>query len=210
MTIRGNVDMTIEMRIFSDYVWPFCYIGKGIVDTLKKEFDIRDEWLSFELHPETPPEGMPYAKRFPDADVEKMYENIRKRGDEFGIKFGPRLLLSNSRMSLEASEYARDMGQYELFHERMFYTYFTESKDIGNPEVIKESASICGLDTDELVKALKERRYAHRLEASRKEAEKIHLTGVPTFIINGKTKVVGAQQITVFKDLLGKIGGKKS
>ena len=177
---------------------------------MKKEFDIRDDWLSFELHPETPPEGMPYAKRFPGADVEKMYENIRRRGDEFGIKFGPRLLLSNSRMSLEASEYARDMGKYELFHERMFYTYFTESKDIGSLDVLTESARACGLDTDELLKALKERRYADRLEESKKEAGKIHLTGVPTFIINGETKVVGAQQITVFKDLFRQIGGKKS
>jgi len=138
-----------------------------------------------------------------------MYENIRKRGDEFGIKFGPRLLLSNSRMSLEASEYARDMGKYELFHERMFYTYFTESKDIGSLEALTESARFCGLDTDELLTALKERRYAHRLEESRKEAEKISLTGVPTFIINGKTEVVGAQQIAVFRDLFRKIGGKE-
>lgn len=161
------------------------------------------------MHPETPPEGIPYAKRFPGADVEKMYENIRRRGDEFGIKFGPRLLLSNSRMSLEASEYARDIGKYELFHERMFYTYFTESKDIGNLEVLTESARVCGLDADELLQALKERRYAHRLEESRKEAGKINLTGVPTFIINGRAKVVGAQQIAVFKDLLRKISGKQ-
>ena len=135
-----------------------------------------------------------------------MYDNIRKRGDEFGIKFGPRLLLSNSRMSLEASEYARDMGKYELFHERMFYTYFTESKDIGSLEVLTDSARVCGLDADELLQALKERRYAHRLEKSRKEAEKINLTGVPTFIINGRTKVVGAQQIEVFRDILRKKG----
>jgi len=135
-----------------------------------------------------------------------MYDNIRKRGDEFGIKFGPRLLLSNSRMSLEASEYARDMGKYELFHERMFYTYFTESKDIGSLEVLIDSAGVCGLDTDELLTALKERRYAHRLEESRKEAEKIHLTGVPTFIINGREKVVGAQQIAVFRNILRKKG----
>ncbi|MGO9137962.1 MAG: DsbA family protein [Syntrophales bacterium] len=184
-------------------------MGKGIVDSLKKEFDIRDDWLSFELHPETPPEGIPYAKRFPGADVEAMYGNIRKRGDEFGIKFGPRLLLSNSRMSLESSEYARDMGKYDLFHERMFYTYFTESKDIGSLEVLTESARVCGLDTDELMKALKERRYANRLEEARKQAGQIHLTGVPTFIINGRAKVVGAQQVAVFRDLLKKIGGKQ-
>jgi predicted DsbA family dithiol-disulfide isomerase len=157
------------------------------------------------LHPETPPEGIPYAKRFAGADIASMYENIRKRGNEFGIKFGPRLLLSNSRMPLESSEYARDMGKYELFHERMFYTYFTESKDIGNIEVITDSARMCGLDADELQQALKERRYAHRLEESRREAEKINLTGVPTFIINGKYKIVGAQLLDVFKEVFSKL-----
>ena len=114
-------------------------------------------------------------------------------------------MLSNSRMSLEASEYARDVGKYEPFHERMFYTYFTESKDIGSLDVLSESAHICGLDADEVVQALKERRYAHRLEETRQEAGRISLTGVPTFIINGRFKVVGAQHTTVFKDLLKRI-----
>ena len=176
---------------------------------MKKEFSIKDAWLSFELHPETPPEGMPYAQRFPGADVEKVYENIRKRGDEFGIKFGPRLLLSNSRLSLEASEYARDAGKYDAFHERLFYTYFSESKDIGSLEVLTESARLCGLDWEELRQALKERRYAARLDEVRKEAERINLTGVPTFIIDGRFKVVGAQHVSAFRDILTKIGDRQ-
>lgn len=166
--------------------------------------------MSFELHPETPPEGIPYAKRFPGGDVEKMYENIRRRGREFGIKFGPRLLLSNSRLSLEASEYARERDKYEAFHERMFYTYFTESKDIGNLEVLAEDARSCGLDWDELLKSLKERRYAGRLDEARKEARLIGLSGVPTFIINGSYKIVGAQQTGVFRNLLKKITEKQT
>ena len=166
--------------------------------------------MSFELHPETPPEGIPYEKRFPGADAGEMYANIRRRGDEFGIKFGPRLLLSNSRMSLEASEYARDMDKYESFHERMFYTYFTESKDIGNLDVLAESARACGLDWDELLEALKERRYAGRLEEARKEGAQIALSGVPTFIINGRFKIVGAQQTGVFRNLLKKIVDKQA
>ena len=32
--------MKHKLIIFSDYTWPFCYIGKGIVDELKKEYTI--------------------------------------------------------------------------------------------------------------------------------------------------------------------------
>jgi predicted DsbA family dithiol-disulfide isomerase len=53
-----------------------------------------------------------------------MYDPLRQRGIEFNIVFADRTLLSNSRLALEASEYARDKGKYERFHENMFLGYF--------------------------------------------------------------------------------------
>ena len=50
----------------------------------------------------------------------KMYDQLRKRGQEFIIVFADRTLLSNSGLVLEAIEYARDKGKYERFHENMF------------------------------------------------------------------------------------------
>jgi predicted DsbA family dithiol-disulfide isomerase len=176
---------------------------------LKKEFNIKDIWMSYELHPETPPKGIPLSKRFAASDVTNMYENIRKRSNEFGIKFGNLTLLSNSRIALEASEYARDMGKYNLFHEKMFQTYFTESKDIGDINVINDIAQYGGLNKDELMHALKEQRYVDRLDKTRKEARRIQMTGDPTFIMNGHYKVVGAQPTEIFRDLLKKIGNEQ-
>ena len=134
-----------------------------------------------------------------------MYDQLRKRGKEYGLVFGDRTLLSNSRKALEASEYARDMGKYESFHENIFHAYFTEALDISSVEVISNVARNSGLDADDMLIAIKDERYKSRLDAVREESHTIDLTGVPTFIINGKYKVVGAQQIEVFRDLLRKI-----
>jgi predicted DsbA family dithiol-disulfide isomerase len=172
---------------------------------LKKEFSIKDTWLSFELHPETPLTGIPLAKRFSDTQRSMMYENIRSRGRELGIIFSQLSRLSNSRMALEASEFARDMGKYDLFHEKVFQAYFTELKDIGTIDAINEIALSCGLNIDDLGQAMKDRRYAARLDETREEARRIQLTGVPLFLINGRYKIVGAQTIEVFKDLFKKI-----
>jgi len=199
--------MIIEMRIFSDYIWPFCYIGKGIVDSLKKEFTIQDTWLSFELHPETPANGISLAERFSETGLMRMFDNLSNRGKELGITFSQLSKLSNSRMALEASEFARDMGKYDLFHEQVFHAYFTELKDIGNIDRINEIALSCGLNIDEMGYALTEHRYAGRLDETREEASRINLTGVPTFLINDQYKVVGAQPTEVFKDLFKEIGG---
>jgi len=134
-----------------------------------------------------------------------MYDPLHKRGKEFGIVFGNCTLLSNSKIALEASEYARDMGKFESFHETMFRFYFTEAHDIGSIDVIKSVAIEVGLNTDEMMKAISKKRYRSVLDEARKEGEKINLTGVPTFIINGKYKIVGAQPLDVFKEVFSKM-----
>lgn len=168
-------------------------------------YDIHDTWVSYELHPETPSEGILLSERFKGRDVSSMYNQLRQRGKEFGIVFGNRTLLSNSRIALEASEYARDMGKYDSFHENIFYAYFTEALDIGSLDVISNVTKKTGLDADDMLKAIKDGRYRSRLDEAREEGKLIDLTGVPTFIINGKYKIVGAQPMKLFKEVISKV-----
>jgi predicted DsbA family dithiol-disulfide isomerase len=134
-----------------------------------------------------------------------MFDNLRLRGKDFGIVFGDLTVLSNSRLSLEASEYARDKGKYEQFHEQIFHAYLTDAMDIGNAEILRKVASGCGLDSTDLMHALKDGCYKLRLDEAKKEGLKIQLTGVPTFMINNNHKIVGAQPIKAFTDILDKI-----
>jgi predicted DsbA family dithiol-disulfide isomerase len=172
---------------------------------LKKEYAIDDHWVSFELHPETPPEGMLLSERFKGYDLSSFYNQLRARGKEVGVVFGTHTLLSNSRLALIASEYARDEGRYDSFHENMFHAYFTEGLDIGKTDVIAAVAKKSGLDEKETLSAVGDGRYASRLNETRKEASLIGLTGVPLFVIENKHKIVGAQPIETFRDLLDKI-----
>ncbi len=169
---------------------------------MKKEFPIQDEWLSFQLRPETPPEGMPFSKLFPGVDMKERYAALNRAGEPLGIKFGDRSFLSNSRPALEASEYARDRGRYADFHERVFHAYFTDILDIGNVDVLLNLAAEEGLDAGELKRALEDRTYATRIEEAMREAARYGVTAVPTFIINEKHKIVGAQPLDSFRDRL--------
>jgi predicted DsbA family dithiol-disulfide isomerase len=157
------------------------------------------------LHPETPPAGMLLSERFKGRDLSSFYEQLRARGREVGIVFNTHTLLSNSRLALQAGEYARDQGLYDAFHENMFHAYFTESLDIGNPDVIAAVAAKSGLNAKETLAAVKDGRYASRLVEASKEGQLLGLTGIPLFIVNNKYKIVGAQPIEVFRDFLSKI-----
>jgi predicted DsbA family dithiol-disulfide isomerase len=104
-----------------------------------------------------------------------------------------------------ASEYARDQGRYDSFHENMFRAYFTEGLDIGKTDVIAAVAGKSGLDEKDTLSAVRDGRYASRLNEARKEGELRGLTGIPLFIIENKYQIVGAQPIETFRDLLDKI-----
>ncbi len=72
-------------------------------------------------------------------------------------------------------------------------------------DVIADVAEKSGLDEKETLSAIRDGRYASRLNETRKEASLIGLTGVPLFVIENKYKIVGAQPIETFRDLLDKI-----
>lgn len=154
-----------------------------------------------EIHPETPKEGMPLSKRFGEDGLKMMALSLKKAGKPLGIQFGNLSWLSNSRIALESSEYAKDMGKFQEFHEKVFHAYFAEGRDIGNMDVILEAADSIGLNREGLKGALKKGIYRGRLEEAQIDAERRRINSTPTFIINDEHKIVGSQPIEVFRKL---------
>jgi predicted DsbA family dithiol-disulfide isomerase len=174
----------------------------GLVDRLKQEFALQVEWLGFEIHPETPAEGMPLIKMFPRADVESMTKRLNIMGAPFGLTFLKIVNISNSKLSLEAGEFAREQGRFEQFHHAVFHAYFSQGKDIGSIEVLKQLGKEAGLDADALEKTLETGKYLRILKEAKGEAARLGITAAPTFLFNEKDRIVGAQSIEVFRELL--------
>jgi len=174
----------------------------GIVDKLKQEFDLSAEWLGFEIHPDTPQEGVLLSTMFPQLDTRNMFRHLREMAAPYGIVFADIVLISNSRMSLEASEFAKEHGRFDQFHRALFQAYFSVGMDIGRVEVLKQIGHEAGLDHEALGQALLTGKHRPMIENMRKEAARLGVTAAPTFIIDGKDRIVGAQPIDVFRKKL--------
>lgn len=196
--------MKHKFVIFSDYVWPYCYIGKGIVDKLKKEFDIDDEWLPFEIHTETPTNGMAIGNLFPPSSLESMFRNLKLMGEKYGIEFNIINILSNTHLSLAAGEYAKEMGKFHEYNQEIFNAYFSKGRDIGDINVILSIAESIGLNSMELQRKLSDGQYDGILRNTTEEAKRSRINSTPTFIIDDKYIIVGAQPIEKFRDVLRK------
>lgn len=156
------------------------------------------EWIGYELHPETPPGGKSLRQLLPGFNPEKMSEGLNRAGAPYGISFNPIEVAANSRLALEACEFARDAGQFEKAHARLYQAYFQEGENIGEKSTLLRLLGEIGLDPHSLNNALDNHVYTSRLELAREKALEHGVTAVPTFIINGSEKIVGAQQYDVF------------
>jgi len=171
---------------------------------------LKDEWLPFEIHPETPREGVLLTESLSHIDWPDLYARLREMGAPYNKKFADVLVLPNSNEVLQAGEYALEHGGFEKFNEEVFKAYFTDLQDIGARSVILELAAQCDLDTEDLARALDENRYGARLRTVTEEARSRNINSAPTFIIDNKYVIAGMQSLGQFRQLLQKITDSRS
>ena len=196
--------MALNLVMFSDFICPFCYIGFETVRKLKPEFSFALEWKGFQIHPEWPAAGMAAAeyRRGMDPETRRMmWARIASLGETVELEMKSPELLANSRLALEAAEFAKECGKAEIFEERIFRAYFNENLNIGSQGVLGELAAEVGLDRDELNLALESNRYERRLNDNALAAHERGVDGVPTFFV-GDYPLVGAQSEQVMRQIL--------
>ena len=133
------------------------------------------------------------------------FKHLRSRGKEYGLNFCDVRTLPNSRKALIVGEYSRKLGKNEKLTDSVFKAYFEDCLDIGKEEVIIEIAKKIGLTKHDVESALKDPLLQKIYANNCLEARKHNVTGVPTFIINDKYIIVGAQPEQTFVELFEKI-----
>jgi len=155
-----------------------------------------------------PPEGMEIPGEYL-ADMADTRRRLKKMADVGGLKVVFSGRISNSRLALEATEYAYAHGRGEEFHRAVFQKLYAEGQHIGNWEVLREAAINAGLDAGEMESVVKSGEYAEVLEKKLAEAASLGVKAVPTFVINDSYRIVGAQPYEVFEQALAAIESAK-
>ena len=160
------------------------------------------EWKGFEIHPETPAGGTDLASLgFDKAIAAAIHSQVQKLSEEAGLKLNPLTGISNSRLSLQIAEFAKEKGKFKEYHEAVFRGYWQESIDIGDRKQLFSLAAQVGLDLNELESYLESGKAADKLNQHLQEVREYGINGVPTFVIGNKM-VVGAQPYQVLEKVL--------
>jgi len=131
-----------------------------------------------------------------------MFNNLNNMSNKYGVEFSGADLISNTHLALLASEYVKEKGKFHEFHDKLFSVYFNEEKNIGDLELLKSIVENIGLNKEEMIKKIEDGSYESKLTEAKKLAIQYRVNSTPTFIINDKYDIVGAQSIESFKKIL--------
>jgi predicted DsbA family dithiol-disulfide isomerase len=217
-TSKNTMEKQMKVEIWSDIMCPFCYIGKRNYETALRQFadsnGIELVWHSFQLDPTIPAnpqnkhnvyqyladrKGMSYEQSV------KMHENVVATAKAAGLTYNfEKAIIANSFEAHRLIQMAKSKGLGDAAEERLFYAYFTEGKDVGDPATLMQLGKDIGLSEAEVQEALSNDHYAQQVQRDIAEAQQIGVRGVPFFVFNRKYAVSGAQPPEAFLQALNK------
>lgn len=180
-----------------------------MVERLKEEYKVDVEWRPYYLRPDTPPEGMELPDYVKRARANGSEERLQTLATLYGMKFESTKRIYNTRLAHEAAEYAREHGKGNEFHKVVFRKVYADGQDISQWDVLRSAAEEAGLNADEMQSDVEGGRYTANVAEQVRWAFQIGVSGVPTYVINDRYALVGAQPYEAFKDALAQILNKK-
>ena len=139
---------------------------------------------------------------FPGTIFEKFYRKLARQSGVPELPFGRAERLDNSSMALKAAEFAKSTDSFDHFHNNLFRAHFVEEKNISRLETILGVAVASGLDTQALETALQNHEFTEIVNYYKDTACREGISGVPTFIVNDRHRLVGAQPLDGFRNYL--------
>jgi predicted DsbA family dithiol-disulfide isomerase len=194
----------MEIEIVSDVVCPWCYIGKRRLEKalalLDKGAPARVTWLPFQLNPGMPREGMPRAEyrraKFGSLERGRLLDaRVAAEGRGEGIEFALQRIerTPNTFAAHQMIDLAQERGVGGAVVDSLFHAYFEQARDTGDREVLLELAEAAGLERAALEARWADAGEARRVAQMEERVKALGISGVPTFILNRRIGVSGAQ-----------------
>jgi len=208
----------MKIEIWSDFVCPFCYIGKRRLEAALEHFPHKDqveiEYKSFELDPHAPThseqsiyEALAAKYGTTAEQMKQMNKGIIEQAAELGLAFDyENMKPTNTFHAHRLAKYAKTIGNDKEITENLLSAYFTKSKNVGDIHTLAVIAEESGIDREKAVEVLSnEADYEQEVRNDQRQAQQYGIQGVPFFLINQKYAISGAQSPETFSGALKKV-----
>lgn len=204
----------MKVKIWSDVVCPYCYIGKREFERALARFphkhEVEVEWKSFELDPDAPvrsPDDMftMLAKKYGRTreEAQDMVAGVVERARTVGLRYDmERAVMGSSFDAHRLIQSAKAVGKAEEAEERLFSAYFIRGEHIADPAVLSRIAEEIGMDGKATLAMLASDAFSVAVRQDEQEAQRIGVRAVPFFVLDDRYAVQGAQSSDHFLEAL--------
>lgn len=214
----ATTDPAILVDVWFDVRCPWCFLGKRRLERAVEMFAaaapgirVTVDHHSFQLAP-----GMPDRFDGDEADYMLRYEGVpleqsrpslqalRRMAAEEGVELRfDELRQVNTRPAHRVFQYGKRHGRGEELLDRLFTGYFSECRDLADPEVLAGLAAEVGLDRAAAREAAgrtaaEESEWDEAIDADDVRARMLGANGVPYALVNAKYAISGGQRAEVF------------
>ena len=195
----------MRIDVWSDIVCPFCHLGRRHLELALADFEHADQvevvWHSYELDRNAPAVGTgsnvdKIAAKY-GVTREQMvitHEQMAQAAAEVGLDFAwEKVVPSNSYDAHRLIHAARAAGVETEVTDRIMRAWYSEGRPIGDHEVLRQLATGAGLSAEVVDDVLGSDDYGIDVRTDEAVASQIGITGVPTFVLDQKYAVTGAQ-----------------
>ena len=209
-----NNKMTVE--IWSDIMCPFCYLGKRKFEAALEKFPEKENvsivWKSFQLNPRLETDTTITIHQYL-SDIKGIYpsraralnETVSASAREFGLEYNfDKAVVANTFRAHILLHFAKRQGKQGEVEENLFRAYFTEGKNVDDPETLRELGRNAGLNVDNLASAMEDESFIDEVREDIYEASQLDIRGVPFFVFDRRYGISGAQEPELFLQTLNK------
>ena len=189
--------------LVADVVCPWCYLGWRRVKSavaLRPDVEPLIIWRPYQLDPSLPEQGIDrkayLAGKFKaPLKLKAVHTALVEAGAEEGIvfDFDAIALSPNTSAAHRLIRWAHGAGKQDAVVEGLFAAYFTDGRDIGDPQVLADVGETAGMDPVVILRLLSEGADKDVVAREHAMAVQAGVTGVPFAIFGGKLAVVGAE-----------------
>ena len=197
-------EKTVLVDVVSDVMCPWCFIGKRRLEEAIERTDqnLKVHWRPFQLDATLPAEGkdrqLYLSEKFGSSEQAKqIYANVSEAGALENIPFAfDKIKISPN--TLDAHRLIRWAGSsspelQDRIVESLFQAYFIYGEHIGDRDVLVRIADDAGMDSELVAELLDGEADRDLVRKEIDLAQKMGVTGVPTFIVDNTYALIGAQ-----------------
>jgi 2-hydroxychromene-2-carboxylate isomerase len=179
----------LEIKLYFAYTSPFTYLAMGPAYALEQTHRVKIRFIPYGVNIRNV-----YGSEVEARDernrrkLRYLYLDARRAAAERGLVIMPPRKIYSARFAFYGGMCAEDQGLFRQYADRIFERFWKRELEVENPDALAEVLREVGADTRQFREyiANEEPEAKPRLKACFASADRDHVFGVPTFVVEGE------------------------